>query len=293
MSSILLRLLLVFYFLPACDPSPAPPSTPDTIASVPLPVGPAPYALHEPGETIEARFPTPAGFERPPMESTSFGHFLRRLPLKPHGAVVKTYQGGTKPNFGIYEAVVDLEIGTRDLHQCADAVMRLRADYLWQAKRYDEIHFNFTNGFRVDYSKWRTGHRMVVKGNKTYWTLKAAPSDSYESYWKYLELIFAYAGTASLTKELVPVAPEDLAIGDVFIQGGSPGHAVIVVDLCENPKTGATQFLLAQSYMPAQDLQVLSNPNRSDGLPWYTLPKAGKLDTPEWTFELGDLKRFP
>jgi hypothetical protein len=50
-----------------------------------------------------------------------------------------------------------MEIGNKDLHQCADAVMRLRAEYLWNEERYDKIHFNFTNGFRVDYTKWIEG----------------------------------------------------------------------------------------------------------------------------------------
>ena len=46
-----------------------------------------------------------------------------------------------------------------------------------------------------------------------------------------------------------------MQIGDVLIQGGSPGHAVIVVDMAENPATGEKLYLLAQSYMPAQDIQ--------------------------------------
>lgn len=44
-------------------------------------------------------------------------------------------------------------------------------------------------------------------------------------------------GTASLNKELIPVAnPKAMDVGDVFIQGGFPGHAVLIVDLAENAK---------------------------------------------------------
>ena len=65
-------------------------------------------------------------------------------------------------------------------------------------------------------------------------------------------MVFSYAGTASLSRELAPVNYQDMKIGDVFIQGGHPGHAVIVVDIAVHPKTKKKVFLLAQSYMPAQ-----------------------------------------
>lgn len=48
--------------------------------------------------------------------------------------------------------------------------MRLRAEYLWNQKQYDKIHFNFTNGFRINYTEFMKGKHIVVKGNKTYWT---------------------------------------------------------------------------------------------------------------------------
>ena len=72
-----------------------------------------------------------------------------------------------------------------------------------------------------------------------------------------MNLIFAYAGTLSLSKELPSAAFDDMRIGDIFIQGGNPGHAVIVVDMAKHPATGEQLFLLAQSYMPAQDIQIL------------------------------------
>ena len=83
-----------------------------------------------------------------------------------------------------------------------------------------------------------------------------------------------------------------MQIGDVLIQGGSPGHAVIVVDMAENPATGEKLYLLAQSYMPAQDIQVLVNLKERDKSPWYTLKGEGSILTPEWGFTSADLKRF-
>lgn len=244
------------------------------------------------GITIETRFRVPENFERTKVEETSFSKYLRTLPLKPHGSSVTLFDGRTKTNYNVYDAVIDLPIGNKNLHQCADAVMRLKAEYLWNQKRYSEIHFKFTNGFRVDYAEWMKGKRVVIDGNKTYWAQNSNASNTYKDFWKYMELIFNYAGTLSLSQELKSVKLEDMEIGDVFIHGGSPGHAVIVVDMAINPTTNEKLFLLAQSYMPAQEIQLLKNLNNEKMSPWYSLNFTGDLNTPEWTFSQNELKRF-
>ena len=242
--------------------------------------------------TIETRILSPRDFARTPVSKNSFQEYLRTLKLKPKGTLVSYFNGSQKQNNNTYTDVIDLGIGNKDLHQCADAVMRLKAEYLWNEKKYNDIHFNFTNGHKVDYSEWMKGKRMKVDGNKTSWVQTATPSNTYEDFWNYMELIFMYAGTASLEKELKSIPINDADIGDVLIQGGFPGHAVIIVDKATNHKTGKAIFLLAQSYMPAQELQVLQNPNDSRLSPWIEL-KEGTINTPEWTFSSGDLKRFP
>jgi hypothetical protein len=241
--------------------------------------------------TIMQRIKPPTNYLRTEAEVGTFQYYLRTLKLKPPGTKVKYFNGATKANYGVYEEVVDLDIGRRDLHQCADAVMRLKAEYLWLEGKYEAIHFNFTNGFRVDYSEWMKGRRVVVNGNAAYWNNRSNPSNTYKDFWKYMELIFAYAGTASLEKELVHVENEEVEIGDVLIQGGFPGHAVIIVDKARNEETGSCVYLLAQSYMPAQEIQVLKNPTNSRLSPWYEL-NEGRIKTPEWNFERNDLKRF-
>ena len=251
------------------------------------------------GQQISTRIIAPPSYERIPATGHSFAEYLRHLPLKPHGSEVMLYDGSVKTNNDIYDAVINMKIGSKNLHQCADAVMRFKAEYLWNTKQYDKIHFNLTNGFRVDYKNWMQGQRVVVKGNHTFWKNKHAPSNTYEDFWKYMELIFSYAGTLSLSKELVPVQIKDMKIGDVFIRGGSPGHAVLVIDMAENPITHDKVFLLAQSYMPAQETQILKNPSNSSISPWYSLKEmteAAELDqpliTPEWSFEKNQLTRF-
>jgi hypothetical protein len=246
------------------------------------------------GNTLQTRISPPPSFQRINHQNGTFSEYLRQLPMKPHNSEVKLYDGSTKTNHNIYDAVVDLEIGNRNLHHCADAIMRLRAEYLWENKLYDKIHFNFTNGFRVDYSEWMKGRRIIVNGNSTQWTTNPIneASNTYNNFWKYMEIIFNYAGTLSLSQELQTIDINNMNIGDIFIQGGSPGHAVIVVDFAENSITQEKIFLLAQSYMPAQEIQILKNPNNESISPWYSVNFEQDLITPEWRFNRSDIKRF-
>lgn len=243
------------------------------------------------GEMLEERIKAPVGYERLPVEEGTFAHYLRSLPLKPHGSKVRYYNGTIKQR-DVYAAVVDFDIGDKDLQQCADAVIRLRAEYLYGQEQYEKIHFNFTNGFKAEYGRWRQGYRVAVQGNTVKWVKTAGPADDYQSFRKYLDLVFAYAGTLSLAQELIPVELNEIKIGDVFIQGGSPGHCVIVVDLAEHPGTGEKIFLLAQSYMPAQDIHILKNPANQAISPWYSLNFGDVLQTAEWNFTKDDLHRF-
>lgn len=244
------------------------------------------------GMTIQSRYETPSGYERIPVEEGSFEAYLRNLSLLPYGTKVKYYDGREKPSEGVYDSVVDVEIGSRDLHQCADAIMLLRAEYLYENDRKNEIAFNFTNGFRAEYSKWMQGYRIKVSGNDVSWEKQAKGSDTYESFRSFMNMVFAYAGTISLSKELEERKIEDMQIGDVFIIGASPGHAVIVVDMAIDIQSGKKAFMLAQSYMPAQQTQILINPNDESLSPWYTLTPGEILKTPEYTFRQDDLMSF-
>lgn len=231
-------------------------------------------ATHLPGNTISTRFAIPEGFSEVKVEQNSFGEYLRTLPLKPDNATVTYFDGRTKVNRSVYCAVIDQDIDPVDLQQCADAVMRLRGEYLFAQKRYSDIHFNF-----------------LSDGKPRYFKDYANGDYSYSKFRKYMKYIFSYANTASLKKELKPVNNlSDIQIGDVFIQSGNPfGHAVIVVNLIQDAR-GNKKMMLAQSYMPAQETQVLLNPSESNS-PWYAV-KDGMLQTPEWRFESTDLRRF-
>ncbi len=244
------------------------------------------------GTSVNERFSAPTNYKRMSYKEESFGYYLRHFPLKPFGVKVFLYNGSEKYRQDVHAAVLNIDVGNKDLQQCADAVMRLRAEFLFSEKRFDEIAFNFTNGFKAEYKKWRQGYRISVKGNKTNWYLGAKASDSRESFNAYLQTVFMYAGTLSLSKELKPKALKDIEAGAVFIQGGSPGHAVIVMDVAEHVNSKERIFCLAQSYMPAQNIHVLKNLNAGDLSPWYKLKENETLKTPEWQFASGSLYTF-
>ena len=233
------------------------------------------YSIFPDSMTVKSRFPAPKGYKTLVSQKNSFAEYLQNLPLKNFDAQVKYYNGKVKPKSSVYISVVDMDIDSQDLQQCADAVMRLRAEYLYKNKQYSKIHFNFLSDGKPRY------YQNYVKGDY-----------SYSKFRKYMRYIFSFANTASLKKELKPVKNiSEMQIGDVFIQQGNPyGHAIIVVNMAKNEK-GEKLFMLAQSYMPAQETQILQNPTNQSISPWYEL-KEGKLYTPEWTFDSSDLRSF-
>lgn len=242
---------------------------------------------------IVNRIAVPKGFKRIEVKANSFGDWLRFLPLKPGNPDVHLYNGELKRYQSGHAAVLDIDVGSTDIQQCADAVMRMRSEYLYSIKDYENLHFNFTSGHSVGFKKWSEGYRTVIKGNNVTWSKNAAKDDSYKTFKSYFKTIFNYAGTSSLSKELKKVNDvNDIQIGDVFILGGFPGHAVLVVDVCVHESTGEKLFMIQQSYMPAQEIHILKNLNNSSINPWYSTNFTGELETPEWTFSKDQLMRW-
>lgn len=233
-------------------------------------------------DNVTTRFALPTGYTRQTNPPQSFGNYLQNLPLKPAGTHTKTYRGTIANTDAYTAAVVDMSVGKEDLQQCADAVMRLRGEYMYQQKRYNEIGFHFVSGFYCDYIHYANGYRY----HNDKWILKAAKDYSYPNFMRYMQLVFAYAGTLSLDKELKLVTNAgDLKAGDIFIHGGSPGHCFVVMDVAVN-SAHQKIFMLAQSFMPAQDIQVLKYQS-----PWFSLDKPSEIPYGE-LINVKYLKRF-
>ena len=217
-----------------------------------------------------AAIPLPPGFERIKAENISFATWLRQIKLKADKTVF-LYNGSAKKNQLAQFAVLDISTGNQDLQQCADAVMRLRAEYLYSRGDYDSISFKDNDGRKYQLSQPFT-------------------RDHFD---RFLLRVFGMCGSASLSKQLFPVSNlSAIKPGNVLIRGGFPGHAVIVVDVAQNAN-GKKIFIIAQSYMPAQDIHILVNPINKELSPWYEVkPEDNHIMTPEYLFYKNELKRW-
>ena len=218
-----------------------------------------------PFATIEA-IPLPEGFKRTACDSNSFTAWLRKTTLKKNKTVY-LFNGDKKQNQQAQFAVLDISTGNKNLQQCADAVMRLRAEYLFANKQFSEISFTDNEHKAYQFSQPYTEEHLH----------------------SYLLTVFGMCGSASLSKQLHSKNINDIQPGDVFIHGGFPGHAEMVMDVAVN-NSGKKVFLLAQSYMPAQDIHVLVNPADKNLSPWYEI--ADDIICPEYAFIKEELKSW-
>lgn len=249
--------------------------------------------INEDKNTIKERFIAPEGYSWVEETSNSFGHYLENFSLKKYRSPILKYDGSEIETQHLHEAIFDIDTGTKDLQQCADALIRLRAEYLFKTKRFDEIKFHFTNGDLMTWNDYKNGTRAFVNGNSVQFKKTERFDDSRENFRKYLDLIFTYAGTISLNKETKPVMKtSDLKTGDLLITPGSPGHIVFIAGVSENAN-GEKLFLLAEGFTPAQSIHVLKNPFNSKISPWYELDvNAAETKTARYFFEPSNFRSF-
>jgi hypothetical protein len=245
------------------------------------------------GSTLDSRIKIPKGYERIDVKAGSFAEWLRKLPVKPGKGTVHLYNGLPKFRQNDHVSILDFDTGDKDIQQCADSVLRLRAEYLWAKKRYNDLKFRYTSGDISSWNRWKQGWRPVVKGNNVSWIKSNTLDDTYENFRKWLENLFYYASTISISRDFPKVNNiNDIQPGDFFVEAGSPGHAVLVVDVAVNNSSGERIFLLVQGYMPAQEIHILVNKLNMELNPWYSSELPGMLETPYWDFKTEHLRRL-
>jgi hypothetical protein len=246
------------------------------------------------GGTIMTRIKAPEGYKWFIERPGSFESYLQNLELESAGAMIFDYKKNSIKNQFEHVAIITSDIGSKDLQQCADAIIRLRADYLWENDMRDKIAFHFTSGDLFKWVDYKNGVRPVLSGNNSVqFENRASFDDTYEAFKKYLEIIFIYAGTISLHNETTKVTDnKKIKTGDILITPGSPGHAVIVVGSAENSK-GERVYLLAQGNTPAQSVHVITNPYNKYLNPWYKLDLSKNLTiTAGYLFRKTNIRRF-
>ena len=218
--------------------------------------------------------PTPIGFERIDSEDMELGKYLKSLPLKPEGSILKYYWGGIADLQELNYAVVDLPL-LSNAEQCADVCMRLRAEFLFKEGRYSDIHF------------------LDVQGNTLYYD----GDKSRGSFEKYLRKVFDVANTYSLSQEMHTRDLADIQPGDVFVYPANSqryGHAVMVVDVAKNTATGTTAVIVVEGFMPARSIHVMRNSEDSTNSPWFILDEESDNQTFDiFQFKTTDLKCLP
>lgn len=243
--------------------------------------------------TLRERISPPKGFHWIEEDPNSFAYYLENFKLKPYGAKILKFDGSEISTQNLHEAVFDIDVGKKDLQQCADAIIRLRAEYLFQQKRYNEIQFHFTNGDLFSWNDYKNGIRVFVNGNRVNFKKVASFDDSYHSFRNYLDVVFNYSGTISLFKETHKISQnKDLKTGDILITPGSPGHVVFISGVCEN-KNGERLFLLSEGFTPAQSIHLLKNPYNKSISPWYFIDVNDlKTNTSRYIFTPTVFKSF-
>ncbi len=243
---------------------------------------------------LSARIATPKGFRRRATTRGSYAHYLRHLPLLAKGSPVRDYSGALLPDSTRAAAsVIDLDVGKRDLQQCMDTIMRIRAEYLWYRQTPDKVAFLYAGGRAFGWAQWRRGIRPRSRGRTLSWPTVAKANASRANFDKYLTFMFAMTGTIHAVGEPRVKRLANLAAGDFFIQPAKSatilGHAIIVLDIADGPG-GTVKALLGEGYTPAQDFHVLRNPS---GGTWYSLNEQTTIDTPLWPgFTWKNLRRF-
>jgi len=213
--------------------------------------------------------PLPTGFERIKVSQNSFEEFVRHLPLK-KDKTIYLFNGQPKKNQDEQFAVLDISVGNKDLQQCADAIMRIRAEYFFSIQQIERIRF-------ID----NAGTEFKLRQNA-----------SRKEFDEYLENVFAHCGTLSLEKQLFNRDKmEEATIGDVLIKGGSPGHAMMIADMAVNSQ-GEKIYLLLQGFMPAQSIHIVRNFENAQYSPWYIANNDAMIITPDWDFQPSQLRHW-
>ena len=247
--------------------------------------------------TIETKYNPPEGFER--IYNDGYSKFLRQFPLKKNN-IVKFYDGypeKEKPNYDSWDAVFDYDLGTHKYHECADSVIYLYSKYNWVAKNYKNLEFHTKLGTSLKYNDYLNG--VKYKGNDNWtdlindWTNPKPRLNNLKNFEAWLKIVFGWANTYSIDEyNSIKINILDMRPGDFFVRSypDSVGHAINVVDVVVNQTNNKKMYMLSQSYMPAQETHILINPQ--NGSVWYTLDEFEDIITPEWSFNVTQLKRF-
>ncbi len=217
--------------------------------------------------------PPPAGFARVDLSATSYGHYLRSLPLKSEQSI-KLHTGDTlsEQDYNTLAVLAAPLLFEEDLEQCADFAMRLWADFLKSRNQLNQLALFDFNGRKRPFSGSGKTYKEYLKWHMAF-------SNSYS-----LKLGAEQAGSL-----------ENASAGDMIVQNdsdGGIGHVSLVLDQAVN-SFGVSVYLVGYSFMPAQEFHVEAAQAGMGFEGWFTA--AGMREyfgTVFGSFGQPSLKRF-
>lgn len=224
------------------------------------------------GPPIAEAFPPPEGAIR--VEADAWGTWLQARPLADGDGPVKTWDGRV---VGHPARVVELSLIGGHLQECADSLIRLRAE--WRKERNEPVMFHATSGDPMPWERWQKGERPYEHGRGLAW--KPGTKGGWEAY---LSRVYNWAGTISLKAYDTEPATDAPRPGDLLVDPGSPGHTVVLLDVA---KRGSETFVLVgEGFMPAQDFHVEIGPHQG----WWAWEPGVML--PHWPLPGETHRRF-
>ena len=221
-------------------------------------------------DTVATAFPPPAGATR--VESDAFGAWLGKRIVKPRNEAIHTHDGRVVLHNG---RVIELDMVKGDLQQCADSAIRLRAE--WLREQSAPVVFHATSGDPMPWARFQKGERPYEEKGRLRW--RADKPTTWEGY---LTRVFIWAGTRSLQYDTVRV--ETPRAGDLLVIPGSPGHAVVLMDVARRGEE--LLVLLGEGYMPAQEFHVELGPE--DG--WWNYTQG--IELMHWDMRSAEIRRW-
>jgi hypothetical protein len=243
-------------------------------------------------EPLVERIAVPAGYERAPVPDRSFAAWLRHLPVASEETPVTTVNetvvlAADHPNLA---AVVALRPRAERLLNGVNILIRLRAEYCWTAQRTEALVFHFTSGHLAGWRAWSLGDRPFVDGRNVAFRRVVGRDDSRDSFCMYLETVFRYASLPSLLADTRPADDRRIEAGDILVQRGRPGHALMVLDIATDAR-GRLRVLLGQGGRPAQAFHVLQS---DAGTAWFPFMQTRGIEIAgHGVFHAKSLRHWP
>jgi len=123
-----------------------------------------------------------------------------------------------------------------------------------------------------------------------FWAVKGKPQElDHAEFRRYLDSVFNWANSTSLSARSAPVAANELAPGDFFLQTSPPNHVAVVLDIAEKP-SGERVALLGQARNPAESIHVV-RPGKATA--WFSVRPPVPVMTPHSkALDWRDLRRM-